>query len=77
MNLRDISEALTETAAADLRGCYRYAPDDESKLAECERVLRNAEALVEAAREVAKIAKAKRDTEAAWLATKKQVAAYR
>ncbi len=77
MNLKDLAVTLTDIAESDLRGCYNYADDDEGKLTECERVLRNAEAVVKAAREVAKVAKAKRDTEAAWIATKKQVATYR
>jgi len=74
MNLADITERLNDTASDSLRGLLRYAPDDEGKLAELNRVLRDAEELAKAAKNLAKTIKAKRDEEAAWLATKAQLA---
>jgi hypothetical protein len=73
MNLAELAEQIEETVAANLQGMFRYAPDDEAKLAECERVLADAKALQVAARKMVDALTAKRNEEAEWVATVKQI----
>jgi len=74
MNLTDIAESINASANDNLRGLLRYAPDDEAKLAELERVSKDLAALDRAIANLRGKLTDKIDEERDWLRTKKQLA---
>jgi hypothetical protein len=72
MNLTEIAESISESANNNLRGLLRYAPDDESKLTELERVSRDIATLDRAIASLRSKLTEKIHEERDWLRIKKQ-----